>query len=170
MKSLNKNKQIMPSDQTRSCLAFNPRWIEEFRLNMNRALEHFEQHFNRLINPNLSLLSINEQIKSIQALLDYIKPIQITCSDIQSSLIVDKQRELKDYITQLIKKSQDDKKQNLSSQMHENLIRLLWDLLITLIKYIQTYCQAFLIPYEVEIRNEDNKSTDIERFKSPVKL
>ena len=83
-----------------------------------------------------------------------------------SSSVVDKQCELNRYTIQLIRKSQ----AILSPQMHENLKRLLWDLLITMIKYIHTYCEAFLIPYEVEICNDENKSIDIESFQSPVKI
>ncbi len=35
-------------------------------------------------------------------------------------------------------------------------------------KYIHTYCQAFLIPYEIEICNQENEFIDIRQFASPV--
>ncbi|CAF4197511.1 unnamed protein product, partial [Rotaria sp. Silwood2] len=165
-KSLNKNKQKKSLDQTRSFPSSNPRWLEEFRQNINSTLEQIEQRFNRLINPNSPELSINEQIKLIQELIGYNKTIQNTCLDIQSPLFIEKQRELKLYTAQLIKQSQNENKQILTSQTSENLVRLLFDLLLTLMTYIQTYCQAFLIPYEVEIYNDDNKSIDIEQVKS----
>jgi hypothetical protein len=164
IKSLNKNKQIISSDQTRSLIPFDSRWLEEFRQNINRTLEQIEQRFNHLINPNSSSLPTDEQIKSIQELINYIKTIQITCSDIQSSLIVDKQRELKVYTIELMKKSL-----NKNQEIYQNLTRLLIDLLLTLINYIQTYCQAFLIPYEVEIYNNENQTINIEQFKTSVK-
>ncbi|CAF0997755.1 unnamed protein product [Rotaria sordida] len=165
-KSLNKNRQKISLDQTRSFLSSNPRWLEEFRQNINLIFEQIEQCFNNLINPNSSILSINKQIKLNQELIGYCKKVQNICSDIQSSSFIDTQHELKFYTIQLIKQSQNENEQVLNSQISENLIQLLYDLLLALIKYIQAYCQAFLIPYDVEIYNDENKSIDIEQVKS----
>ncbi|CAF5165201.1 unnamed protein product, partial [Rotaria magnacalcarata] len=33
-------------------------------------------------------------------------------------------------------------------------------------KYVQTYCQAFFIPYEVEIYDDENKAIDIQTLKT----
>ncbi|CAF0926564.1 unnamed protein product [Adineta steineri] len=159
-KTSNKNKQSKSSDQVR---LFDSHWIEEFRQNINTKFEQIEQCINHLINPNLPLLSIDEQIKSIQELINYIKTIQITCSDIQSPLIIDKQRELKTYINELIRKSS-------NGTERQALVRLLFDSLLAIIKYIETYCQAFLIPYEVEIYNNEHQSIDIEQLKSLLSI
>jgi len=78
----------------------------------------------------------------------------------------DKQRELKIYNLQLRKKFENE--EILSSEISQNFIQLLCDFLVTFIKYIQTYCQAFLIPYHVEIYDQENKSIDIEQFTSLV--
>jgi hypothetical protein len=114
------------------------------------------------------MLSITEQIKIINELIGFIRNIQVTCSYIQSSLIVDKQRELKIYADQLIKKSQSEP--TISSESHQSLIRLLHNLLVTIVNYIQTYCHAYLIPYEVELYNDENTSINIERLKYPVSI
>ncbi len=150
-------------------LASDPRWLDEFRKDINVILIQIEQRFNRLVVPYQSMLSISEQIKIINELIGFIKNIQVTCSYIQSSLIVEKQRELKIYSDQLIKKSQTENGPIISSQMHQNLIRLLHNLLLTLVNYIQTYCHAYLIPYQVELYNDEIPSINIERLKYPVK-
>ena len=46
---------------------------------------------------------------------------------------------------------------------------LLHNLLVTIAHYIQTYCHAYLIPYEVELYNDENPSIDLERLSYPVK-
>jgi hypothetical protein len=116
------------------------------------------------------MLSISEQIKTINELIGFIKNIQVTCSYIQSSTIIEKQRELRIYADQLIKKSQNEHDKQISPPIHQNLTRLLYDLLVTFVSYIQTYCHAYLIPYEVELYNDDNSSIDIERLKFPVNI
>ncbi|UJR21159.1 hypothetical protein I4U23_024258 [Adineta vaga] len=157
LKSLNKTKQSISSYPTRS---FDSQWLEEFRQKINRTLEQIEQCINRLIDPNSMIVSIEEQIKSIQELINYMKGIQLTCSDIQSSKILEKHKELRNYNIELMKHSSSGKKEHLS--------RLLFDLLSTLKEYIQTYCQAFLLPYEVEIYNNGNQTIDIEQYTSPL--
>jgi hypothetical protein len=131
-------------------------------------LIQIEQRFNRLVVSYQSMLSISEQIKIINELIGFIKNIEVTCSYIQSALIVDKQRELKIYSDQLIKKSQNENEQPITPQTHQNFIRLLYNLIVTLANYIQTYCHAYLIPYEVELYNDENTTIDIERLKYPV--
>lgn len=149
----------MFSDQTRSFICFNSQLLKEFRQNLNEILEQIERCFNHLINPNLS---INEQIKLIEELIINIKTIQIICSNIRSSLMIAKQREFKIYKHQLIKTFENN--QILSPEILKNFQKLLWDSLLTIRKYIQTYCQAFLIPYQVEICDQENKSIDIEQL------
>jgi hypothetical protein len=175
--SLNVNKQATYSHQahiahssTAPFLASDPRWLDEFRKDINLILSQIEQRFNRLIASQQSNLSISEQIKIINELIGFIRNIQVTCSYIQSSLIVEKQRELKIYADQLIKKSVNEKEQQISPQIQQNLTRLLHDLLITLVNYIQTYCHAYLIPYEVELYNDENVTINIEKLKYPVKI
>lgn len=176
-KSLNVNKQATYSHQAHIAhssnapfLASDPRWLEEFRKDINLMLSGIGQRFNRLVVSYQSMLSISEQIKIINELLGFIKNIQVTCSYIQSSLIVDKQRELKIYADQLIKKSQNENEQQLTPDIHQNFIRLLYNLVVTLVNYIQTYCHAYLIPYEVELYSDENTSIDIQRLKHPVLL
>lgn len=101
-------------------------------------------------------------------MIGFIRNIQVTCSYIQSSLIVEKQRELKTYADQLIRKSQTNHEQQLSPTIHQTLTRLLYDLLVTLVNYVQTYCHAYLIPYEVELYDNDNQTIDVEQLKYPV--
>ncbi len=144
-------------------ISFDFRWLEEFHQNLNQIFEQIERCFNHLINENLS---INEQIQFIEELINSGKTIQIICSDIRSSLMFDKQHELKIYNLQLRKKLENE--EILSSEISQNFIQLLCDFLVTFIKYIQTYCQAFLIPYHIEIYNQENKSIDIEQFTSLV--
>lgn len=115
------------------------------------------------------MLPISEQIKIINELIAFIKNIQVTCSYIQSSLIVDKQHDLKIYADQLIKKSQYDINQTVTPQNHQNFIRLLYNLIVTLVNYIQAYCHAYLIPYEVELYDDENITIDIQQLKYPVK-
>ncbi|CAF4467740.1 unnamed protein product, partial [Adineta steineri] len=107
---------------------------------------------------------------TINELLGFIKNIQVTCSYIQSSLIVEKERELKIYADQLIKKSQFERDQQQSPQIQQSLTRVLYDLLVTLVNYIRTYCHAYLIPYEVEIYNDENSIIDLELLKYPVNI
>jgi hypothetical protein len=151
-------------------LASDPRWLDEFRKDINLILIQIEQRFNRLVLPYQSMLPISEQIKILNELIGFIRNIQVTCSYIQSSLIVDKQRELKIYADQLIKKSQNENEPTISSQSHQNFIKLLHNLLVTVVNYIQTYCHAYLIPYEVELYNDETTSIDIERLKYPVNI
>jgi len=131
-------------------------------------LIQIEQRFNRLVVSYQSMLSISEQIKIINELIGFIKNIEVTCSYIQSASIVDKQRELKIYSDQLIKKSQNENEQPITPQTHQNFIRVLYNLIVTLANYIQTYCHAYIIPYEVELYNDENTTIDIERLKYPV--
>ena len=174
-KSLNVNKQATYSHQAHIAhssnapfLASDPRWLDEFRKDINLILVQIEQRFNRLVWSHSPMLSIGEQIRVINELIGFIKNIQITCSYIQSSLIVDKQRELKLYADQLIRKSQVDNDRQTSPTVHPTLIRLLYDTLVTLVIYIQTYCHAYLIPYEVELYNDENATIDLKRLKYPV--
>jgi hypothetical protein len=174
-KSLNITKQATYSHQahialssTAPFLASDPRWLDEFRENVNRILIEVEQRFNRLVQPYESVLSISEQIKLINELIGFIKSIQVTCSYIQSAMIVEKQRELKIYADQLIRKSQTEYDQQISLEMYQTLVRLLYDSLFTFVNYIQAYCHAYLIPFEVELYNHDNVSIDFERLESPV--
>ena len=151
-------------------LASDPHWLSEFRKDIDLLLKDIEQRFNRLVLPHQSMLPINEQIKAINGLIGFIRQIQMTCSCIQSSFLVDKQHELKTYADQLIKKSQTETESIITPQSHRGLIRLLYNLLVTLVQYIQTYCHAFLIPYDVELYNDENPSIDLERLKYPVRI
>jgi hypothetical protein len=176
-KSLKMDKQATYSHQAHIAhsseapfLASDPRWLDEFRKDINLILIQIEQRFNRLVLPYQSMLPISEQIKILNELIGFIRNIQVTCSYIQSSLIVDKQRELKIYADQLIKKSQNENEPTISSQSHQNFIKLLHNLLVTVVNYIQTYCHAYLIPYEVELYNDETTSIDIERLKYPVNI
>ena len=99
-------------------------------------------------------------------MINCIQIIQNTCSNIRSALFLDKQRELNAFIVYLIQQSQNNNEQIFISQ---SIRQLLNDLLLTFIKYIQTYCQTFLIPYEVEIYNDENQSIDIEQLTTLVK-
>ncbi|CAF3206755.1 unnamed protein product, partial [Rotaria sp. Silwood2] len=173
--SLNINKQATYSHQAHiahsssaAFLASDPRWLEEFQKDISLILVQIEQRFNRLVQFHQPILSINEQIKIINELIGFIKNIQVTCSCIQSSLIIDKQRELKIFADQLIRKSHNEHEQQISFEMHEKLTRLLYDSLVIFINYIQTYCHAYLIPYEVEIYNDKNIAIDIEELKYSV--
>ena len=150
-------------------LASDPRWLTEFQQDINLILRQIEQRFNRLVLFHRPTLLINEQIKTIHELIGFIKNIQITCSYIQSSLVVDKQRELKIYADQLIRQSQKENQQQISLDMTENLTRLLYDLLVVIVNYIRTYCHAYLIPYDVELYNDNSTTIDIEQLKYPVK-
>lgn len=151
-------------------LASDPHWLTEFRKDIDMLLKEIEQRFNRLVLPHQSMLPINEQIKVINDLIAFIRQIQNMCSCIQSSFLVDKQHELKTYADQLIKKSQTEPESTITSHNHRNLIRLLYNLLVTFVQYIQTYCHAYLIPYDVEIYNDENPSIDLERLKYPVSI
>lgn len=146
-------------------LASDARWLEEFRMDINMMLSQIEQRFNALIDARLP---VNEQIKKLNELIGFVKHIQVTCSAIQSSSIVEKQRELKLYADQLISKSQRERDQRISPPVHQNLTRLLYDLLVTLVNYVHTYCHAYLIPFHVELYNDEHGVIDIEQLKYPV--
>ena len=176
-KSLNVSKQATYSHQAHIAhsslapfLASDPRWLDEFRKDINLILVQIEQRFNRLVAVHQPMLSTSEQIKLINELIGFIRNVQVTCSYIQSALIVDKQRELKIYADQLIRRSQNEHEKQSSPQTQQNLTRLLYDLLVTLVSYIQTYCHAYLIPYEVELYNNETPSIDLDRLKYPVSL
>lgn len=151
-------------------LASDPHWLDEFRTDINLILHQIEQRFNLLLRPRSSNYSIGEQIRLLNELVGFIRKIQITCSCIQSALIVDKQRELKTYADQLIVKSQMTDEQNSLGDSSESFTRLLYDTLLTLISYIQTYCHAYLIPYEVEIYNDERPSIELNELKYPVEI
>lgn len=151
-------------------LASHPQWLSEFRKNIDVILQQIEQRFNRLVLPYQSMLPINEQIRVINEFIGFIRSIQVTCSYIQSSFIVEKQNELKTYADNLIRKSQAETEPTITSQNHRSLIRLLYNFLVTIVQYIQSYFHAYLIPYDVEIYNDDNPSIDLERLKYPVSL
>ncbi len=136
-------------------ISFDSHWLEEFHQNLNQIFEQIERCFNNLINENIS---INKQIQLIQELINYIKNIQIICSNIRSPLMINKERQLNIYKNQLSK----------NDEISQNLIELLYDVLRTIMTYIQTYCQAFLIPYQIEICNQENQSINIEQFTSSV--
>ncbi|CAF1537862.1 unnamed protein product, partial [Rotaria sordida] len=93
---------------------------------MNLILVQVEQRFNRLVSFHQPALSISEQIKIITELISFIKNTQITCSSIESSLISDKERELKQFADQLIRKSHNEHLEQISIEMHEQLTRLLY--------------------------------------------
>jgi hypothetical protein len=152
------NKQVIPSDQTRWFIPSNCGWLEEFRDNLNQIFQQIERCFNGLIEQNLT---IDEQIQLIDELINYLKNIQNICSKIRSISMMRRQRELKHYKTQL-------KKQTEKSSISEDFIQLIWNVLLTIGKYIQTYCQAFLIPYEVEICDDDYEAVDTEQLLSTV--
>ncbi|CAF3475281.1 unnamed protein product [Rotaria sordida] len=173
-KSLNIHKQATYSHQAHIAhssnapfLASDPRWLDEFRKDIELILLQIEQRFNRLVLFHQPILSISEQIKIINELIGFIKNIQVTCSYIQSSLISDKQRELKIFADQLIRKSHNEHEQQITLEIHEKLTRLLYDSLVIFVNYIQTYCHSYLIPYEVELYNDKNISINIEELKYP---
>ena len=127
---MNVNKQATYSHQAQFAhssnapfLASDPHWLDEFRKDISLILNQIEQRVNRLVLPYQSMLPINEQIKSINELIGFIRSMQITCSYIQSSRIGDKQTELKTYADQLIKKSQNDNDPSISPQNHQSFIR-----------------------------------------------
>ncbi|CAM4759904.1 unnamed protein product [Rotaria magnacalcarata] len=165
-KTSNKLKQLMSLDVTRSSPLSNTRWREEFRENVDRTLRQIEQCFNRLVNPDSSKLLIDEQIRLIEELISCSKTIQSTCLDIKSTSVFERQLMLKFYATQLKDQSQNQNEQVSTSKIPQNLTRLLYDLLLSIMKYVQTYCQAFFIPYEVEIYDDENKAIDIQTLKS----
>ena len=150
----NRNKQMNSVDQTRWFVPSDSRWLEAFRRNLDQIFEQIERCFNTLADQNLPL---NEQLQLIEHLINYTKTIQIICSEIRSPSMVNKQRELKIYKTQLTNQSEND-----------DLIQLFWNVILTIVKYIHTYSQAFLIPYEVEICDNDNIPIKIEQFLSTV--
>ena len=176
-KSLNANKKSIYSHQahfahssTAPFLASDPRWLEQFRTDIQMILVQIEHRFNRLVVHHQPTLSTGEQIRLMNELIGFIKHTQVICSSIQSSLIVEKQRELKIYADQLIRKSQMENESITSVEDTQKLTRLLYDLLITVVSYIQAYCHAYLIPYEVQIQNDENQQIDLECLKYPVKI
>ena len=79
-KSLNVNKQATYSHQAHIAhssnapfLASDPRWLDEFRKDINLILVQIEQRFNRLVISHQPMLSISEQIKTINELIGFIK-------------------------------------------------------------------------------------------------
>lgn len=151
---MNKNRQSIFFDETHSFMSFNYQWLDNFRENLNEIFEQFSECFNNLIEKNLS---INEQLQFIEQLVTYIKTIQMICSNIRSTVLSDKQRQLKLYKRHLIKNSSNE-------FITENLKELLYELLRTLNKYIQRYSQAFSIPYQLEILDQDDQSIDFEQL------
>ena len=166
-KSFSKSKQTINFDQTRSYVFANAQWLENYRQSINRTLEQIEQNFNRLVDRNRIVLSIDEQVQSMQELIGRIKTIQIICSDIQSSFVLNKINQLKAFANQLSMQSKNN--ENNQNIVLQKTTQVLCDLLLALIKYIQTYCQAFLIPYEVEVYTEENKIIDIKQIQDLVK-
>jgi len=175
-KSLNPSQQSTYSHQahiahssTAPFLASDHQWLGEFVKDVNTILEQIHERFNRLAVPYESMLKISEQIKLVNEFIGFIKNLQIICSYIQSSLISDKQRDLKIYADQLIRRSQHHHHdETLSKDVYDKFLKLIYETLVILINYIQTYCHAYLIPYEVEIYNDENKSIGIERLKSSL--
>ncbi|CAF3791534.1 unnamed protein product [Rotaria socialis] len=165
-KTSNKSKQLISLDVTCSSPLSNPHWREDFRENIDRKLRQIEQCFNRLVNPDSSKLLIDEQIELIEELISCSKTIQSICLDIKSTSLFERQLMLKFYAAQLKNQSENQNEQVSTSKIPQNLTRLLYDLLLSIMKYVQTYCQAFLIPYEVEIYDDENKSIDIQTLKT----
>lgn len=170
--SLNLHRQASYSHQAHIAhssnapfLALDPRWLSEFGKDINLILLQIEQRINRLVVFHQPALTISEQIKLINELIGFIKNILVTCSYIQSSLISEKQRELKLFADQLIRKSHHEHEQHISLELRDRLTRLLYDLIVILVGYVHTYCHAYLIPYEVEIYNEEKVSIDIDELK-----
>lgn len=171
---MNPNKKLNYSHQAHYAhsskapfLASDPRWLDQFRVDIQLILVEIERRFNLLVG-STSTLVMSEQIKLINELIGFIKHIQVTCSYIQSSLIVDKQRELKLFADQLIRKSQHEHQVTISNDEQMKLSRLLYDLIVTIISYMETYCQAYLIPYEVQIYNDENPIIHLDQLKYPV--
>ena len=126
------------------------------------------KRFNRLVNPSVMISSIDEHSKQIQGLLNFIKNIQIACSGIRSSPLMEKQSDIKAYLNQLTQSFPAEQPVALTAEATQHLTGLLYQLLSILISHIHTYANAFLIPYEVEIYNDKNDSIDIQRLDSPV--
>lgn len=170
MKSLSKSKSVTSLERPRSLLISDAQWLEEFRKNLHSSLTHIEERFNRLVNPSMVISSIDEHSNQIQGLFNFIKNVQITCSGIQSAPVLEKQNEIKTYINQMTEKFSSEQLVSFTADMTPHLTRLLYELLVMLISHIHTYSNAFLIPYEVDIYNDENESLDIQRLNNPVSL
>ena len=170
MKSLSKLKSVASLERPRSLLIFDAQWLEEFRKNLHSSLTHIEERFNRLVNPSMVISSIDEHSNQIQGLFNFIKNVEVTCSGIQSTPLLEKQNDIKAYINQMTQKFSNEQLVSFTADMTPHLIQLLYELLVILISHIHTYSNAFLIPYEVDIYNDENESFDIQRLNNPVSL
>ena len=170
MKSLSKSKSVASLERPRALLISDAQWLEEFRKNLHSSLTHIEERFNRLVNPSMVISSIDEHSNQIQGLFNFMKNVQITCSGIQSTPLVEKQNDIKTYINQMTQKFSSEQLVSFTADMTPHLTRLLYELLVILISHIHTYSNAFLIPYEVDIYNDENESLDIQRLNNPVSL
>lgn len=154
MKLSDRTRPILSTDQTRWFIPSDSRWLEEFHRDLSQSLQHIERCFNEFLDENRSL---NEQIKLIDDFIQQIKTIETICSHIRSPSLFACLLDLKNLKNHL-------KRQVNNEQITDELIRLFWNVLRTIQTYIQTYCQAFLIPYSIEVVNQDNQSIDIEQL------
>ena len=167
-KPLAKTKSLPSPERPRSLLMSDVQWLEGFRKNLHSSLIHIEERFNRLVNPSLMISSIDEHSKQIQGLLNFIKNVQIACSGIQPSALIEKQNDIRAYINQFTQNFSSEQPVALTSEATQHLTRLLYQLLSILISHIHTYTNAFLIPYEVEIYNDASESIDLQRLDCSV--
>jgi hypothetical protein len=167
-KSLSKSKSNDESDRTNSQSIRDCQWFEFIRKLWQSSLEHIEERFNRLVNPSLMATSINEKIQLADELFHAVKNIQKTCSNIQSSVLIEKQNEIQDYMIRMSKKSTDSCQTLVTTDTIEYLTRLMYEYLGILVTFIQTYCMTYAIPYEVEIYHEKIGFIDSKSWQSTV--
>ena len=160
-KTLQKRPPIIANEQTHWFTPTESRWLDDFHQHLSPLFEQTQRCFNQLFQTNISF---DEQIQFIDELTSYLKTIQALCSNIRSNSIFNQQRELKAFKNDLLKSTDDD-----TIQMR-NFNEILIETLHALYKYIRSYCQAFLIPYKLDITNQYSQSIDIEHIliQSPI--
>lgn len=164
----NKIKQTTALNQNNISFTSDYLWIEEFRHKIELKFEKIQQSLNSLINPKSPEIPAKQQIEWIKELLGYCKTIQIICSNIRSTTFIDKQLQLNLYTIRLVQQPQNNHDKSFAIEPPQTL---LIDLILGLMKYIHTYCQTFLIPYEVEAYNDEIGSIDLQQLKfSVIKL
>ncbi|CAF0721214.1 unnamed protein product [Didymodactylos carnosus] len=151
-------------------LASDPLWLKAFKQDIDFILKQVEQRINKLLSFLLDQNTTNnlevEQRKIINELFGFIKNIQVTCSYIESFLIVEKQRELRLYIDKITRQSlsKEISSELSSASNNKELIRLLYELVVTLVNYVRTYCNSYLIPYKLYLNDEQNNDINIEQL------
>ena len=164
-KSTTKHKPIPYTDCIHSFFASDSQWLDDFRKSIETTFVHIEKRFNVLVHPVKPIRSTKELETSARSLFEFLKDIQRVLLNIPSQRFLDKQNEIKAMVFPVNPRSPIV----FNSEFDEKLARLFYELLVVLDDLLRKFCDAFLVPFQLEIFNDEQQNIDLRPPSTPAK-